>query len=145
MGLDGIQEDSPVVAKGAKNIPGVLECCAARVKDGKVFLFAQEFSPEASEALLNVPLFWGAIRDLPWTQGGSPAQGEHAENSPERFPAPRELSKGSVPIFSAVAADLLIFIPQKFPREGRNLPSCQIIRLRGGGSQDEESPQTPRP
>jgi len=94
MGLDGIPEDSPVVAKSAKNIPGVLECCTARVEDQKVFLCAQEFSPEAWEALLNVPLFWGAIMDLPWTQGGSPAQGEHAENSPERSLAPREVSKG---------------------------------------------------
>jgi len=130
-----------VVAKSAKNIPAGLECCTARVEDQKVFLCAQEFSPEAWEGLLNVPLFWGAIMDLPWTQGGSPGKGEHAENSPERFPAPREVSKGSVPIFSAAAADLVPFIPQKSPREGRNLPSCQVIRLRGGGSQDEQAPK----
>jgi len=83
MGLYGIPEDSPVVAKGAKNIPEVLECCSARVKDGKVFLCAQEFSHESWEALLNAPLFWGTIMDLPWTQGGSPARGELAENFPE--------------------------------------------------------------
>jgi len=141
MGLDGISEDSPAVARSAKNIPAVLECCTARVEDEIVFLCAQEFSPEAWETLLNVPLFWGAIMDLPLTQGGSPAQGKHAENSPERFQAPMKVPKGSVPFFSAVAPDLVPFIPQKSPRERRYLPSCQIIRLRGGGSQDEQSPE----
>jgi len=102
---------------------------------------ARIVSPEAWEALLNVPLFLGAIMDLPLTLGGSPAQGKHAENSPERFRAPREVPKGSVPFFSAFAPDLVPFDPQKSPREGRNLPSCQIFRLRGGGSQDEQSPE----
>jgi len=139
LGLDGVPEKSSARAENSGKIPEVLECCTARVEDEKVFLCAQEFYPEAWEALLNVPLFWGAIMDLPSTQGGSPAQGEHAKNSPERFPAPRQVSKGSVPLFSAVAADLVPFIPQKPPREGRNLPSCQIIRLRS--SQDEQFPK----
>jgi len=88
---------------------------------------------------LNVPLFWGAIMDLPLTQGGSPAQREHAENYPERLPAPREVSKEYVFQCSRVRPGT--FIPQKSIRDGRNLPSCQIIRLRGGGSKNERSPK----
>jgi len=82
IGLDGIAEDSPAVARCAKNIPAVLECCTARVEDEKVFLCAQEFSPEARGALLNVPLVWVIIMELPLTQGGSPARGDHAEKFP---------------------------------------------------------------
>jgi len=58
MGLDGIPEDSTAVARSAKIIPGVLECCTARLEYEKVFMCAQEVSPEAWEALLNVPLVW---------------------------------------------------------------------------------------
>jgi len=94
VGLDGILERSPAGAENAENVPEVQECCAA-VEDENVFLCAQEFSPELWEAFLNVPLLWGAIMDLPLTQGGPPAQGAHAENSPKRFLAPREVPKGS--------------------------------------------------
>jgi len=45
MGLDGIPEDSPTVARSVK-IPGVLECCTAMVEDEKVFVCAQEFPPK---------------------------------------------------------------------------------------------------
>jgi len=81
MGPDCIPQDPPALARSAKNIPGVLECCTARVEGEKVFLCAQEFPLEAWEAFLNIPLFWGAIMDLPLPQGGSPAQGEDAESS----------------------------------------------------------------
>jgi len=91
------------------------------VEDEKVFLCAKEFYLVSWEALLNVPLFWGEIMDLPLTQGGSPAEGEHAENSTERFLAPREVSKGSVPFVSAIAADLVPFIPQN-PQRGEEAP-----------------------
>jgi len=49
MVLDGILEDSPMVPKSAKNMPGVLECCTARVEDEKVFLCAQEFPPKCGK------------------------------------------------------------------------------------------------
>jgi len=58
MGLDGFPEKSSARAENAENIPDVLECCTASVEDKNVFLCAQEFSPEALEALLNVPLVW---------------------------------------------------------------------------------------
>jgi len=90
MGLDGIPDDSPAVTRSAKNIPAGLECCTARVEDEKVFLCVQEFSPEAWEALLNVPLVWGRIVDPQLTEGWSPARGEHAKKFPEnqrKFPS----------------------------------------------------------
>jgi len=83
MGLDGIPEDSPALAKSAKNIPEILECFTAGVEDEKGFFCAQELSPEAWEALLSVPLVCGKIMDIPLTQGRSPARGKHAENFPE--------------------------------------------------------------
>jgi len=56
---------------------------AEKVGDEKGLLCAQERSPEAWEAWLNVPLICGTILDLPLTQGGSQAEEQHAENSPE--------------------------------------------------------------
>jgi len=90
MGLDGIPENSPALAKTAQNIPGVLECCEARLVEENVFLCAQEFYHEAWEALLNVPSVCGTMMYLPWIHGGSPGRGEHAESflkNQRKFPA----------------------------------------------------------
>jgi len=55
MGLNGIPEDSPAVAEGDKHIPEVLECFTLMVEGSQIFLCAEDFSPEAWEALMNVP------------------------------------------------------------------------------------------
>jgi len=83
-----ITVESPAVAEIAETIPEVLECFPAMVEGIQIFLCAQEFSPEAWEALMNVQFVWGAMMGTPVAktpfpaQGGSAAQGGHAEYSP---------------------------------------------------------------
>jgi len=99
---------------------------------------AQRFSPRPREFF---PVQGAIAENSPRAQGRFPVRGGYAENSPEargNFPASREVSKGSASFDSTIAEHLVSFIPQS-PEEGRNLPSCQIIRLSGGGPQDEPS------
>jgi len=45
IGLDGMPEDPPAVARSAKNIPGVLERCTARIKYEKGVSVCARISP----------------------------------------------------------------------------------------------------
>jgi len=121
MGLDCIPEKSSARAENAGNNLEVRECCIARLEDEKGILCAQEISPEAWEAFLNVPLVWGAIMDLPLTQGVY--QGKHAENLPERFSAPREISRFLFSTFCQCHRRRPgTFYCQKIPRRGEESP-----------------------
>ena len=105
------------------------------------FLCVRKNFPRSVASIVECPFVLGSDHGPPIDPGRIPSPRGARRELPGDIPSTEGGAEGVSTFFQCLRGRSGTFYSQKSPRKGRNLPNCRIIRLRGGGLQDEQAPK----